>query len=147
MNITLEQLSQILEKVGISSSQEDEILTKIKDLASPPEEKEESILKESNEEQLFEQEIKEDQQENASKMNQNGNHTYKSLIERWFQVSIRTIQCFLLYFSISHLPQLISNTSIHFNFQFLKLRMNIFLLLLRKWLNRKFSYTSLISNF
>ena len=60
MNITLEQLSQFLEKAGISSSQEDEILTTIKDLASPPKEKEESTFKESNEEQLFEHEIKED---------------------------------------------------------------------------------------
>jgi hypothetical protein len=54
MNITLEQISHILEKVGTSSSQEDEILTAIKDLSSPPEEKEESTLEESNEEQLFE---------------------------------------------------------------------------------------------
>jgi hypothetical protein len=35
-------------------------LTTIKDLASPPEEKEESTLKESNEEQIFEQKIEED---------------------------------------------------------------------------------------
>ena len=141
MNITLEQLSQILAKDGISSSQENEILTTIKDLATPPEAKEESTLEESNEEQLFEQEIEEDQKENASKLNQNGNHTYESLIKWWFQASIRTVQCFLPYFYVSHLPQLIFHTAIYFNFQFLKLHVNIFFLLLRKWLNWKFSYT------
>jgi hypothetical protein len=63
MNVTLEQLSQILAKVGISSSRKDEILTTIKDLATPLEANEESTLEEScisNEEQLFEHEIEED---------------------------------------------------------------------------------------
>jgi hypothetical protein len=54
MNITLEQLFQIIAKAKISSSQEDEILAAIKDLSTPPEEKEESTLEESNKEQLFE---------------------------------------------------------------------------------------------
>jgi hypothetical protein len=59
-------------------------LTAIKDIASPPEGKEESTIEELNEEQLLEQEIEEDQQENASMLNQNENHAYKILIERWF---------------------------------------------------------------
>ena len=53
MNVSLEKLTQILEKARISSSQEDEILIAIKDLASPLEAKEELTLEESNEEQLF----------------------------------------------------------------------------------------------
>ena len=59
-------------------------MTTIKDLVTPLEEKEESILKEScisNEEQLFEHEIEEGKKENESKMNENENHAYEILIE------------------------------------------------------------------
>jgi hypothetical protein len=37
MNLSLEQLTQILAKVGISSSLEEEILTSIESLITPPE--------------------------------------------------------------------------------------------------------------
>ena len=76
------------------------------------------------------------------------NQAYQSPIKVWFQSVTRSVQCLLPYFSTLHLVQLISHTCIHFKFQFLKLRVNIFLLMLRKWLNWKFAYTQtiLISN-
>ena len=46
MSISLEQLTQILEKTGISSSQEEEILTATESLITPPEENEETTYKE-----------------------------------------------------------------------------------------------------
>ena len=55
MSVSLEQLTQILATVGISSSQEEHILTAVKSLTTPPKLKEESTFKElciSNEEQL-----------------------------------------------------------------------------------------------
>ena len=60
MNISLEQLTQILVKLWISSSQEEEILTTIKDLTTPPETNKEYTFEEScrlDGEQLFEHEI------------------------------------------------------------------------------------------
>ena len=61
MNISLEELSQILVAVGISSSQEKHILTIFKNLSTSPEVKEEPTFHEShisNEEKSFEPEIK-----------------------------------------------------------------------------------------
>ena len=49
IHVNVEQLTQILAKVGISSSQEEEIWTAAKSLTPPPEVKEESCI--SNEEQ------------------------------------------------------------------------------------------------
>ena len=47
MSIILEQLTQILAKVGISSSQEEEILIAVKDVSTPPDtNKEESTFEE-----------------------------------------------------------------------------------------------------
>ena len=61
MSISLEQLTQILAKVGISSSQEEGILIAAKDVINPPDtNKEELAFKEScisDEEHLFELEI------------------------------------------------------------------------------------------
>ena len=58
MNISLEQLTQILAKVRISSSHEEEILIVVKDVSTPPHtNKEESIFEEariSDEEHMFE---------------------------------------------------------------------------------------------
>jgi hypothetical protein len=53
MSVILEQLAQILAKAGISSSQEEEILTAAQSLNTPPETNEESTseeLEEDNEE-------------------------------------------------------------------------------------------------
>jgi hypothetical protein len=66
MSLSLEQLTQILAKVGISSSHEEEILTTTTSLITPPTTNEESIFEGSytfNEEQLCEQEIQEDNEE------------------------------------------------------------------------------------
>ena len=61
MRISLEWLTQILAKVGISSSQEEGILIAVKDVTTPPEaDKEESTFEESciiDEEHLFELDI------------------------------------------------------------------------------------------
>ena len=65
MRISLEKLTQILAKSEISSSQEEEILTAVKNEITPPEaNKEESTVEESciwDEEHLFELEIEEDE--------------------------------------------------------------------------------------
>jgi hypothetical protein len=46
MSVILEQLAQILAKAGISSSQEEEILTAAQSLNTPPETNEESTSEE-----------------------------------------------------------------------------------------------------
>jgi hypothetical protein len=94
MNVSLEKLTQILEKARISSSQEDEILIAIKDLNSPPKEKDKLTFEEScasNGEELFEQE---NEEEVSSDLNEDVNHAYESLIEHYFQVSTSLIQSF-----------------------------------------------------
>jgi hypothetical protein len=66
MNFILELLTQILADVGISSSQEEEILTRIKDSNTPPETIEDPTSEDSyasDEEQLIEKEIEEDEEE------------------------------------------------------------------------------------
>ena len=81
MSVSLEQLAQILAKVGISSSHEEEILTAVKGLNAPPEAKEEPIVEEScvsDDEQLFEQKIEEDEEGVLSELNQEEHHAYKS---------------------------------------------------------------------
>ena len=61
MSISLEQLTQILAKARISSSQEEEILIAAKDVITPLEaNKEESCI--ADEEHLFELEIEEDEE-------------------------------------------------------------------------------------
>ena len=100
MSLSLEQLTQILGKVGISSSLEEEILTTTERLITPPEANEESTFQESctsDREQPLEHEIEEDEEELQHDLKE-GNHAYESLIEQWFQVSIRLDQsiCFFL---------------------------------------------------
>ena len=63
MSFSLELLTQILEEVGISSSLEEEILTRIKDSNTPPETIEDPTSKDSyasDDEKLIEKEIEED---------------------------------------------------------------------------------------
>ena len=88
VSISLEQLTQILAKSEISSSQEEEILIAVKDVSTPPDtNKEESTFEEScisNEEHLFELEIEEDEEGISG-----DHHANKSCIEHRFQVSIR----------------------------------------------------------
>ena len=81
MSISLDQLTHILAKIGISSS----LLTTTKDVITPPEaHKEESIFEEScisDEEELCEQEIKHDEEGISGDQNQGENHVYKSFID------------------------------------------------------------------
>jgi len=79
MSISLEQLTQILEKVRISSSLEEEILTVAEILITPLEANEETTYKEpctSNDEQLCEQEIEELWHDLRSE-----NYVYERIIE------------------------------------------------------------------
>ena len=86
MSVILELLTQILTKVGISSSQEEEILTTIKDSNSPPATNEDSRFEDSyalDDEQTFEQEIEEDEEELQQDLSEE-NRAYESIIEQWF---------------------------------------------------------------
>lgn len=105
MSISLEQLTHILASVRISSSCEEEILTVAKSLTTPPKVNNELTFEESciyDDEQLFEQEIDEDKEKLQHDLNQGGNHTYGSLIERWFQWFQRSLDRFYFYFIKSH---------------------------------------------
>ena len=129
MNLILERLTQILAKVGISSSLEEEILTAIKDEITPPQaNKEESTFEEScisNEEHLFELDIEEDEERISS-----DHHANESYVKQWFQVSIRLDQfCFCFYFDLN-LQSLVSRTFKSIRFHFVKSYVNILLLLL-----------------
>jgi hypothetical protein len=142
MSVSLELLTQILAKVGISSSQEEEILTAIKDSNTPPATNEDSRSEDSyalDDEQTFEQEIEEDEEELQQDLSEE-KRAYESIIEQWFQVSTRLDKFYFYLVSLSLQQQ---NSFIHVNFylSFEKLHMNIFLLLLRAWLHWKFAYT------
>ena len=137
MSISLEQLTQILAKDGISSSQEEEILIAAKDVINPLEaNKEELTFEESyilDEEHMFELDIEEDEEAISS-----DHHANESCIKQWFQVSIRLDQfCFCFYFVNLHLQFLISHTFEYISFHFV----NILLLLLHVWFHWKFHYT------
>ena len=129
MSISLEQLTQILAKAGISSSQEEEILIAVKDVITHLEaNKEESTFEEScilDEEHMFELEIEEDEEDILS-----DHHANESCIEQWFQVSIRLDQfCFCFYFVNLHLQ------FEYIRFHFVKSYVKILLLLLDRWLH------------
>ena len=84
IHVSLEQLTQILANDGVSSSQEEEILTATRSLTPPPEVKEESTFEEScisDGEQLLEQEIADDREEVLGELNQDKNHTYEIFIK------------------------------------------------------------------
>jgi hypothetical protein len=67
---------------------------------------------------------------------------YKSLIERWFQASTRLDPfSFSFYFVNLQFQQLISHIYVYFRLSFVKLKEDIFLLLLCAWLHWKFDYT------
>ena len=99
MSFNLEQLTHILADVRISSSHEEEILTRIKDLNTPPKTIEDSTSKESyasEDKQLIKQEIEEDEEELQHDLRE-GNRAYESLIEQRFQVGTRLDQSFYFY--------------------------------------------------
>ena len=131
MSISLEQLTQILAKVGISSSHEEEILTAAESLITPPPTTENSYASE--------QEIKEDNEELQHDLSE-VNCAYESLIEQWFQACTR-LDAFSFYFVNLEFQQI---SHVHLYFQllfFAKLKENRFLLLLHAWLHWKFDYT------
>jgi hypothetical protein len=130
MSVILEQLAQILAKAGISSSQEEEILTAAQSLNTPPETNEESTS----------EELEEDNEELQHDLSE-GNHAYESYIEQWFQVSTRLAPFFYFYLEILQSQQLDSFTLEYFHYSFEKLPLNILLLLLRAWLHWLFDYT------
>ena len=139
MSIILEKLTQILAKFGISSSQEEEILTMVNDEITLPEaNNEESTLEEhfiSDELHLFKLEIEEDEEEIWV-----DHHANKSCIEHRFQVSIRLDQfCFCFYFDL-HLQSFVLHTFESIRFHFVKSYVNILLLLLDRWLHWKFQF-------
>jgi hypothetical protein len=144
MNFILELLTQILEDIGISSSLEEEILTRIKDSNTPPETIEDPTSEDSyasDDEQLIEKEIEEDEEELQHDLSEE-QCAYESLIERWFQASTRLDSfSFSFYFFNSQFQQLISHVHTYFRLSFVKLKDNIFLLLLRAWLHWLFDYT------
>lgn len=145
MSVSLEHLTQILAKVGISSSQEEEILTAIKGLNAPPEAKEELIIEEScasDDEQLFEQKIEGNEEGVSGELNKEEHHAYKSCIEQWFRVGIHLDKFRFCFYLVSFpLQQLDSLIFVNFYFSFEKLPMNIFILLLHAWLHWIFDYT------
>jgi hypothetical protein len=130
MSVSLEQLTQILAKVGISSSQEEEILTAAQSLNTPPETNEESTS----------EELEEDNEELQHDLSE-GNRAYEIYIEQWFQVSTRLDKFHFYFYLVSlSLQQLDSFILVKFYFSFEKLPLNILLLLLRAWLHWLFDY-------
>ena len=83
MSLILEQLTQTLAKVGISSSHEEEILTAAESLITPPAMNKGSTFEESctfDGEQSCEQEIEEDHEELQHDL-RSENYAYESPIE------------------------------------------------------------------
>ena len=81
MHISVEQLAQVLATAGISSSQEGNLLTFVKNLTTTPKENEESTFVESytfDEEQLYEQESKEEKEDLQHDL-KDGNQAYESV--------------------------------------------------------------------
>ena len=129
MNLSLKQLTQILEKVGVFSSLEEEILTAAESLFTPPEANKESTYEEPcmfNEESLGVQEGEEDKMDLQHDLSKTS-YTYESLIERWFQASTR-LDSFRFSFSFFNFrfQPLISNIYTYSRLSIAKLKNNIF---------------------
>jgi hypothetical protein len=138
MSISLEQLTQILAKAGISSSQEEEILIAVESLITPPETDNESTHEECKQ---GEEEDNEELQHDVSETN----YAYESLIEQWFQAGTR-LKSFSFSLSFDNLEfQQFSNYLLYIygysRLSFMKLEKNIFILLLHEWIHWKFDYT------
>ena len=130
VSLDLELLTEILAKARISSSQEEEILTAIKNETTPREMKEELTSKEfytSDKEQACEKKIEEDEEGISG-----DHHANESCIEQCFQVSIKLHKfCFCLV--NLYLQSLISHTFEYIRFHFVKSNVNVLLLLLHVW--------------
>ena len=123
----------------------------IRDLTTPPESNEESSSKNSctcEGEQVFDQEINEDEQEikeNHEELQhdlRSENYDYESPIERWFQVRMRLEQFSFSFYLVRSQPQQLNLfIFVFFHCSFMGLKDNIFLLLLGVWLHWLFDYT------
>ena len=144
MIIILEQLTHILAKATISSSQDDDILIATKDVIIPHTNKEELTFEEScisDEEHLFELEIEREEEGISGNQHHEEYQANESCIEQWFQVSIRLDQfCFCFYFINSHFQHLIFHIIVYSRFSFSKLKDNLGLLLLDRWLHSRFHF-------
>ena len=145
MSISLEWLTQILAKAEISSSQEEEILIAAKDVITPPNTNKEELTFEesciSDEEHVFELKIEREEEGILGDQNHEEYQANKSCIEQWFQVSIRLDRfCFCSYFINSHFQLLIFHIIVYSRFSFSKLKVNLRLLLLDRWLHWKFHF-------
>ena len=135
MSISLENLTHILAKAKISSSQEEEILIAAKDVITAPKaNKEESTFEEScisDEERLFELDIEEDEAGILGDQSHEGYPANKCCIKQCFQVSTRLDWfCFHFHFINFHFQYLISYITAYSRFSFSKLDLNLCLLLL-----------------
>jgi len=144
MSVSLEQLTQILAKVGISSFHKEEILTAVEGLIPPPTTNDETTYKElytSDDEQSCKQEIEEDNEELQHDL-RSENYSYESIIELSFQACTRLDSLiFSFYFVDLQFQQSISHIYVYFRLSFVKLKEDIFLLLLCLCLHWKFDYT------
>ena len=120
-----------------------EILTRIKESNTSPRTDEDLTSEDSyafDDEQSFEQEIEENEDELHHDLSEE-QHTYESLIERWFQASTRLDTfSFSFYFLNLQFQQLILHAHTYSRLSIVKLKDNIFLLLLCAWLHWLFDY-------
>ena len=121
-------------QAGISSSQEEEILTAIKNASTPSEAKEDLTSEEfytSDKEHACEKEV-----ENDEEWISGDHHANESCIEHHFQVSVKLDRfCFRFYFINSHFQYLIFHIILYSRFSFSKLKNILGLLLLDRWLH------------
>ena len=116
-----------------------------KDIVTPPKEKEESSVEElctSYEEQLCEKKIEKDEEGISGNQNHEEYHVNKCCIKQCFQVSTRLDWfCFHFYYINFHFPYLISYITAYSRFGISKLDLNLYLLLLDRWLHSQFHFT------
>ena len=145
MRISLYQLSQLLAKAWISSSQEKEILIAAKRFTTPPEVTEELTFEEScisDEEHLFELKIEREEEGISGDQNHEEYPANKRCIKQWLQVSIRLDRfCFHFYFINSHFQHLFFHIIVYYRLHFAKSNENLCLILLHRWLHLQFHYT------
>ena len=91
---------------------------------------------------MFKLEIEREEEGISGDQNHEEYPTNGSCIEQWIQVSTSLNQfCFLFYFINLHLQHLISHIFILLRFHFVKLDLNLCLVLLHRWLHWQFHYT------
>lgn len=143
--ISLEELSKILATVGISSSQEEHILTVVQNLSTSPENKEEA--KEDIEVSLMEEEIKEfgeqsyelenEEEKMPCDLHEEDNKEEYNSIETLFRITnMSYYSLFLPFLFISyHSNQLVFHDLVCINVYFSNPSMNAFLHMFLTWLH------------